>query len=92
MVQIERILDEAIQRDASDVHLICRLQPTLRIVRDLVPVRNTEALTEDDMTEIYDYFIRGNVEKDEVFEKTKKIDMSFEYGEIRLRVNVSVHI
>ena len=90
MVQIERILDEAIQRDASDVHLICGLQPILRIIRDLVPVKNSEVLTEDDMTEIYDYFIRGNIEKDEVFDETRKIDMSYEYGNIRLRVNVSM--
>ena len=90
MVQIERILDEAIKRDASDVHLICGIQPTLRIIRDLVPVTNSSILTEDDMTEIYDYFIGGNLERDRVFDETRKIDMSYEYGDIRLRVNVSV--
>ncbi len=90
MVQIERILDEAIERDASDVHLICGLKPTLRVIRDLVEVRNSEVLTEEDMTEIYDYFIRGNVEKDKTFEETRRIDMSYEYGNIRLRVNISV--
>ncbi|MDE5830606.1 MAG: hypothetical protein K2H53_02785 [Clostridia bacterium] len=50
----------------------------------------TEILTEEDMTEIYDYFIRGNVEKDKVFDETRKIDMSYEYGNLRLRVNVSL--
>ncbi len=38
MVQIEKILDEAIKRDASDVHLICGLKPKLRIVRQLIDV------------------------------------------------------
>ena len=90
MVQIEKILDEAIERDASDVHLICGNQPMLRIIRDLVPVRDADILNEDDMTEIYDYFIRGNIERDKVFAETRKIDMSYEYGDIRLRVNVSV--
>lgn len=90
MVQIEKILDEAIFRDASDVHLICGNKPILRIIRELLPVNNSEVLTEDDMTEIYDYFIRGNIERDRVFAETRKIDMSFEYRSIRLRVNVSV--
>lgn len=90
MVQIERILDEAIEKEASDIHLICGIKPKLRIIRDLVDARDSEVLTEEDMTEIYDYFIRGNIEKDKVFDETRKIDMSYEYGDLRLRVNVSV--
>ncbi len=90
MVQIERILDEAIKKDASDVHLICGLKPKLRIVRQLLDIPDTEVLTEEDMTEIYDYFIRGNVELDKVFDETRKIDMSYEYKELRLRVNISL--
>lgn len=89
MVNIDKILDEAIERDASDVHLICGLKPMLRIMRDLVEANSAEVLTEEDMNEAYDYFIRGNVDKDNVFNETKKLDMSYEYGKIRLRVNVS---
>lgn len=89
MVQIERILDEAIERDASDIHLLCGIKPMLRIIRDLVPVEWADVLTEDDMTEVYDYFIRGNVERDKIYAETRKIDMSYEYGNIRLRINVS---
>ena len=48
----------------------------------------SEILTEEDMTEIYDYFIRGNVERDEAFAESRKIDMSYE--DLRLRVNVSL--
>lgn len=88
MVHIDKILDEARERDASDVHLICGLKPMLRIIRDLVEA-NAEVLTEEDMSEIYDYFIRGNVDKDNVFNRTKKLDMSYEYGDMRLRVNIS---
>ena len=89
MVQIEKILDEAIKRDASDIHLICGIKPMLRIIRDLVPVEDADVLVEDDMTEIYDYFIRGNIERDRIYDETRKIDMSYEYGNIRLRINVS---
>ena len=89
MVHMDKILDEAIEKDASDVHLICGLKPMLRIMRDLIEASNSEVLTEDDMGEIYDYFIRGNVDKDRVFNETKKLDMSYAYNNIRLRVNVS---
>jgi len=90
MVHIDKILDKAIEKDASDVHLICGLKPVLRIMRDLVEIEDENVLTEDDMTEIYDYFIRGNVDKDGVYNQTKKLDMSFEYKKIRLRVNVAI--
>ena len=90
MINIDKILNIAIKKDASDVHLICGIKPTLRIRRDLVEIEEFDILTEDDMFEIYDYFIRGNLEKDEVFKKTKKIDASYEFGDIRLRINISL--
>ena len=83
-------IDKVLETDASDVHLICGLKPMLRIRRDLVECRNTDILNEDDMYEIYDYFVRGNVDKDRVFKETKKLDTSFEFEDIRLRVNISM--
>ena len=61
----------------------------LRIIRDLVPVEDADVLVEDDMTEIYDYFIRGNIERDRIYDETRKIDMSYENANIRLRINES---
>ena len=89
MVNMDEVLDEAIERNASDVHLICGLKPMLRIMRDLLETNSGEVLTADDMGEIYDYFIRGNIDKDNVFNETKKLDTSYAYGDIRLRVNIS---
>lgn len=89
-MSLDDILDEAIERDASDVHLICNNKPMLRISRDLVPVENSQVLTPDDMFEIYDYLVKGNVDKDEVFNKTRKLDMSYDHNDIRLRVNISL--
>ena len=48
-----------------------------------------DVLTPEDMNEMYDYLVRGNVEKDEVFNTTRKLDTSYEYNGIRLRVNIS---
>ena len=89
-MNLDDILDEAIKMDASDVHLICDNKPMLRIARDLVPIEGSKVLTPDDMNEIYDYLVKGNVDKDEVFTRTRRLDMSYEYKDIRLRVNISL--
>lgn len=89
MVNINQILRTAIEKDASDIHLICGIHPMLRISRQLIPYTDCEELTEEDMNEIYDYFVRGNVDKDQVFKETRKLDSSFEFEGLRLRVNIS---
>lgn len=90
MIQIEKVLDYAIEKDASDIHFICGIKPMLRILRDLVEVEDTEDLTPEDMNEIYDYLVRGNIDKDNVFQKTKKLDTFLEYADKRFRVNISL--
>ncbi len=90
MVDMNKILDEAIKRDASDVHLICTNKPILRISRELVTLEDMDVLTEEDMTDIYDFLVRGNVDSDEVYKETRRLDTSYEYKGIRLRVNISL--
>ncbi len=88
-MNIDKILDIAMEKDASDVHMICGNKPILRITRDLVEIEEMKELTEEDMVEVYDYLVKGNVDKDEVYHSTKKLDLSYEYKDIRLRVNIS---
>ena len=90
MVDIDKILRIAIEKDASDIHLIGGIKPCLRVRRDLIDIDGFDALTEEDMFEIYDYFVRGNIEKDEVFKEEKKLDSSYEFEGTRIRVNISV--
>ena len=89
MININKILDIAIKEDASDVHLIYGLKPILRIARELRQLEEEDVLEEIELYEAYDYFVRGNIEKDEIYKSTKKLDTSFEYQDIRLRVNIS---
>lgn len=89
-MDMNKILDIAYEKDASDIHLICNNKPILRIVRTLVPIEEMDVLTPDDMNEMYDYLVMGNVEKDEVFNTTRKLDTSYEYKGVRLRVNISL--
>lgn len=90
MVQIEDLMDIAIERDASDIHLVAGMRPMLRIIRKLIEVEEYDILTEQDMYDIYDSVVKGNLDKDNLFKTTKKLDTSYEYRDIRLRINVSL--
>ena len=72
-MNVDKILDQAMELDASDVHFICGNKPMLRIARNLVPVPNSKILTSEDMYEIYDYLVKGNVDKDEYYKKIRYI-------------------
>jgi twitching motility protein PilT len=89
MVLIESIIQEAIDRGASDIHLLNGLKPILRIARDLVEITDFEPMDEGILYEVYDYIVRGNVVKDEIYKNERKLDTSLVYGDTRLRVNVS---
>jgi twitching motility protein PilT len=89
MVLIENIIQEAIDRGASDIHLLNGLKPVLRISRDLVEIQDMEPMDEGSLYEIYDYIVRGNVIKDEIFKEERKLDTSLVFDDTRLRVNVS---
>jgi len=89
MINMDKVLRMAKEKDASDIHLIYKIKPMLRIARDLVEIKEMDELTEEDLNEIYDYFIRGNVEKDETFRQTRKLDTSYQLDDMRFRVNVS---
>lgn len=88
-MNFDKILDEAIEKDASDIHLICDNKPMLRITRSLVPAEGSKILTPEDMSEAYDYLVKGNIDRDTIYNETRKLDMSYEYRDIRFRVNIS---
>ena len=89
MINVDKVITTAKELDASDIHLVCGIKPMLRIARELRPIEDMDVLEPENMYEIYDYFVRGNLDKDSVFKETKKLDASFEFEDIRLRVNIS---
>ena len=89
MINVSKVLDEAIKKDASDVHFIVENKPMLRIARELIPSENADVLTEEDMNTIYDFLVKGNIEADKVFQETRKLDTLLEYADLRFRVNIS---
>ena len=90
MVQIEDFIDVAIKEDASDIHLVAGMKPMIRVRRSLQEIEQFAPLTQDDMYDIYDSLIKGNLDKDNLFKETKKLDTSYEYKDTRLRINVSL--
>ena len=89
MININKILDEAIEKDASDIHFIVENKPMLRVSRQLIPAESGDVLTIENMNEIYDYLVKGNIEADKVFRETRKLDTLHEYADLRFRVNIS---
>ena len=90
MVQLDDLIDIAIRKDASDIHLVSGLKPMLRVIRKLEEIETYKTLTEEDMYDIYDFIIKGNIEKDNLFKETKRLDTSYEYKDTRLRINISL--
>lgn len=89
MININKIFDEAIRKGASDIHLVVGKKPVIRVARVLEEIETENVLVEDDMYEMYDFFVRGKVDKDEEYRSTRKLDFSYEYGGIRFRGNIS---
>lgn len=89
MINLNEVLTEAIEKEASDIHLIIGKRPVLRIAKNLVELENQDVLQEEDMYEMYDFFVRGNLKRDEEYEQTRKIDFSYEFKGIRFRGNIS---
>jgi twitching motility protein PilT len=89
MVLIEQIIQTALDRDASDIHLLYGLKPMLRISKALLPIEEIDYLDEDDLYDIYEYIVEGSVLKDQEYKEQRRLDCSLVYKDIRLRVNVS---
>lgn len=87
---IEDIFDEAIDKGASDIHIVVGMKPMVRVARELIELESFNKVTEESVYEFYDYMLRGSIEKDETFNETKKLDSSLEYGDTRFRVNISL--
>ena len=66
MINLDNIFNVAIEKNASDIHLVAGKKPMLRVARILTEIENEEVLKEEDMYEMYDYFVRGAIDRDEI--------------------------
>jgi len=82
----EKLLEIAIKKEASDLHLIAFSQPILRITRSLCVLKNEKTLSPQD-TENFAFSLLNPFQK-EIFLKEKEIDFSFDFKNTRFRTNI----
>lgn len=89
-MQKENLLKEAINRGASDIHLISGNKPILRIHGSLMPLNNFDILN----PEILSQFVREFLNKDQLeeFYKNKEMDIGYMYkGDVEGRFRINIH-
>lgn len=86
-MELHDVLNVAVKEKASDLHLKAGLPPILRIYGNLVPVRNQERLTPDEVSKIAMRLM--NEQQKETFKATHQLDTSYSVpGLGRFRVNI----
>lgn len=81
MVDIHKIIEQALKRKASDIHLMLDEKPIYRVGTSLVKMQESTALKREDMDEIYNYFANGNIQN--------TVDVKYEYKGTNFEVNLS---
>lgn len=85
-MEIQEILEEALKRGASDVHLMVGTYPTLRINGELIPLTKAGTPTPEYIEKLV--FALTSPEQKELLLTNKELDFSFALGELaRFRVN-----
>lgn len=85
--KLYKILDIAIEKEASDVHLTYNLQPSLRIDGKLSQIEGFERCNSEFLRESVEELIKEE-ELISRFDKRKSHDMSLSYGGERFRVHI----
>jgi len=87
MAALRELLEEMLDRDASDLHISAGHPPQLRIDGDLVPSRSSEPLTQELALQLAYSILTEDQRKR--FENDKELDLSFGIrGVSRFRANV----
>ena len=60
MIDIDKIIEQAIKKEASHIHLMVESKPMYRIGNSLVKMEGATALKNEDMNNIYKNFTKGN--------------------------------
>src|SRR3989344_753555 len=85
-MNIQQLLELAVVRNASDIHLVAGYPPTLRVHGELVPVVGTESLTDSEISGLI-LSILTPVQKS-VFENNFELDFAIPFqNKARFRVN-----
>lgn len=90
MEKFIKIIEYAQKMDATDIHLLDGRSPTYRIGRKLVVCTEIEPLNKFDLESLLEYIVCENMDLVDIFEKEKRLDIPYEHGNTRLRINASL--
>jgi len=82
---MQDLFKDALDRNASDIHVIPDYPPMVRIHSELVPVVGAQSLTKHQTLTLLSSILTP-AQKEEL-ETNKEIDFGFEWGEVRFRIN-----
>lgn len=86
-MNIQQLLQLTIERKASDLHLIAKYRPILRINGELTPVPGFPVLSKEDLESLITPVLTPY--QKEVFDKNWELDLGIEYlDQARFRVNI----
>jgi len=83
--EMKNLLDQAIQKKASDLHLTIGVPPMLRIDGTLMAIPNEAPLTAETVAKMVQSFMTPD--QTERLKTQKEIDFSFGYQDMRFRAN-----
>lgn len=85
-MEIRELFQIAVDKKASDLHLVVGLKPILRIEGELLEIKEKKVLSGKEMAQAI-FSILSEKEKEE-FTKTRELDLSYELNNSRFRVNL----
>ncbi|NPB04941.1 MAG: PilT/PilU family type 4a pilus ATPase [Aquificae bacterium] len=86
---LTRIVREALNRKASDVHLKVGVQPRIRVNKELLTLEEFPVLSRKDLEGFIDYILKGKEEKRQKLLKEGQVDTSASFpGLARFRANI----
>ncbi|MDO8619053.1 MAG: type IV pilus twitching motility protein PilT [Candidatus Daviesbacteria bacterium] len=86
-MNIQQLLELAVERDASDLHLAVGSPPMLRVHGQLFPIPGSEPVTPEEMTALLLPLMSPALKS--IYESTFELDFSFNFNEkARFRVNL----
>ncbi len=89
MIEIDRILQTAVEKRASDIHIIKNMKPIYRVNRILEADEKSTAVTCEDLEEVFKYFTLENPILSASYKRENKLDVNYDFNDTRMRVNIS---
>lgn len=90
MEKFYKILDLAIEKEATDIHLTEKIVPTFRIHRALIRQFEFEPLTIDELNAMKDMLMENDSYRKSQFARERKLDISIRYNNTKFRINISL--